>query len=113
MQERRKEARVRAELRVEVSGSDARCAGFREMVTATNLSRNGALLGNVHAELRCGDLLAIEFGGRHAYFRIVWVLENRDLDGMQVAIHKLSSQLCPWEAILPLEPELATNLEDS
>ena len=111
MEERRKEARVRAELRVEISGCDARCTGFREMVCATNLSRSGALLTNVHADLRCGDLLAIEFGGRHAYFRIVWVLENQELDGMQVAIHKLSSQLCPWEAILPPEPALATNLE--
>ena len=63
MEERRKEARVRAELRVEVSGSDARSAGFRDIVLATSLSHSGALLTNVHAELRCGDLLAIEFAG--------------------------------------------------
>jgi hypothetical protein len=111
MEERRKEARVRAELRVEVSGIDARSSGFRETVPATNLSRSGALLTNVHAELRCGDLLAIEFDGRHAYFRIVWVLESPGLEGMQVAIHKLSSQLCPWEEMLKTEAALATNLE--
>ena len=111
MEERRKEARVRAELRVEVSGSDARSAGFRDIVLATSLSHSGALLTNVHAELRCGDLLAIEFGGRHAYFRIVWVLESPGLDGLQVAIHKLSSQLCPWEEMLQTEAALATNLE--
>jgi len=111
MEERRKEARVRAELRVEVFGSDARSAGFRQMVTATNLSRGGALLTNVHAELRCGDLLALEFGGRHAYFRIVWALESPGLDGIQVAVHKLSSQLCPWEELLQPEAALATNLE--
>ena len=111
MQERRTETRVRAELCVEVSGSDAKCGAFRETVLATSLSRSGALLTNVHAQLRCGDLLAVEYGGRHAYFRIIWVLEGADGDGMRVAIHRLSSQICPWETLLAAEPVLSTSPE--
>jgi hypothetical protein len=113
MQERRKETRVRAELCVEVSGNDAQCGDFHESVIATSLSRSGALLTNVHAELRCGDLVAVEYGGRHAYFRIVWVLETGQEEGRRVAIHRLSSQICPWETLLPTEPVLATHLEGS
>ena len=113
MQESRKETRVRAELCVEVSGNDAHCGDFRETVLATSLSQSGALLTNVHAELRCGDLMAVEYGGHHAYFRIVWVLETGDSEGMRVAIHRLSSQICPWETLLPAEPVLATPLEGS
>ena len=113
MEERRKETRVRAELCVEVSGTDAHCGAFRETVLATSLSRSGALLTNVHAQLRSGDLLAVEYGGRHAYFRIVWTLEGGGCEGMQVAIHRLTSQLCPWEKILPSEPALAMHLESS
>jgi hypothetical protein len=110
MVERRHEPRVRAELCVQLSGIDAQGGAFTDMVLATSLSRAGALLTKVRAELRCGDLVAIDHGGRHAYFRIVWALKSRTLDGMQVAIHKLKSQPCPWEEMLPAEPALATNL---
>jgi hypothetical protein len=111
MEDRRQESRFRAELCVQVSGTDAQGEGFKETVVATSLSRSGALLTKVRAELRCGDLIAIDHNGRHAYFRIVWVLNSGMLDGRQVAIHKLKSQLCPWEELLPAEPVLATNLD--
>lgn len=109
MEERRKEPRVRRELCVQVSGVDARCVNFREDVVASNLSRSGALLTKVHADLRSGNLVAVEFGGRHAYFRIVWVMESREMEGRLVAIHKLTSQLCPWEEILLGEAALAAS----
>ena len=111
MEERRKEPRVRAEVWVQVSGSDARCENYRERVLATNLSRSGGLLTNVHAELRCGDLVGVEYEVCYAYFRIVWVLSSGARDGMQVAIHKLTSQACPWEKMLPVEPALASHLD--
>jgi hypothetical protein len=111
MEERRKEPRVRAEVWVEVSGKDARCDSYRERVLAMSLSRSGALLTNVHAELRCGDLIGVEHEDCHAYFRIVWVLSSGEMDGMKVAIHKLTSQACPWEKMLPAEPALASHLD--
>lgn len=109
MEERRAEPRVRAEVWVEVSGSDASCVSYRERVLATSLSRSGGLLTNVRAELRCGDLVGVEYGGCYAYFRIVWVMSFGERDGMQVAIHKLTSQACPWEKMLPAEPVLASH----
>ncbi len=111
MEERRKEPRVRIELWVEVSGHDARCESFHEQVLATSLSRSGALLTHVHAELRCGDLIGVVHAGCHAYFRVVWVLASGEMEGMQVAIHRLTSQACPWEKVLPAEPALVGHLD--
>lgn len=103
MIERRSEPRIRIAVRVKVSGADARCGAFSETVLATNLSRSGALLTKVEAELRCGDRITVEYGSRTAHFRIVWVLGNGAREGPQVAIHKVANQECPWEAVLPLE----------
>src|SRR5437660_9101365 len=59
MSERRKQSRVRVELRVEVSGKDASSETFSQSAVATNLSRSGALLSGMAAVLRCGDLLSV------------------------------------------------------
>ena len=107
MADRRKEQRVRASLLVEVSGLDARGEVFHEAVLATNLSRNGALLTRVLAEPRCGDLIAVEHSGRQVVFRVVWVMDSGAEERVQVAIHKLGGQSCPWEDTLPAEAELA------
>jgi hypothetical protein len=103
MIERRAEERVRVEVCVRLVGKDAHCESFSESVLATNLSRSGALLTRVKAQLRCGDLITVEYGSHTAQFRIVWVLDGSAREGIRVAIHKLENQDCPWEAVLPLE----------
>jgi hypothetical protein len=72
MIDRRQEKRARIELKVKVSSVDARCASFSERAIATNISRSDALLSQITTDLRCGDLLVIEFGSRRAHYRIVW-----------------------------------------
>jgi hypothetical protein len=74
---------------------------------ATNLSRSGALLTKGEAELRCGDLILVEYGSRRAHFRIVGVLDGGTEEGTRIAIYKLGNEECPWEAVLPLEAEIA------
>ncbi|HEX4542597.1 MAG TPA: hypothetical protein VH114_05475 [Candidatus Acidoferrum sp.] len=103
MIERRKQSRVRVELRVEISGMDAACETFSQSAIATNLSRSGGLLRGVAAVLRCGDLLTVKYGERQAEFRIVWVLDRGAHDGFEVAVHRLAESPCPWEAVLGLE----------
>ena len=103
MIERRAEERVRVEVCVRLSGTDAHCERLSESVLATNLSHSGALLTRVKAQLRCGDLINVEYGSRTAQFRIVWVLDGSAREGTRVAIHKLGNQDCPWGAVLPVE----------
>ncbi len=109
MIERRKEPRIRLSLPVTVSGRDTDGERFTANAQATSLSRSGALLRGIEAELRCGDLLTVEYGGHKADFRIVWVLNLGDRRSAKVAIHKISPMPCPWESALPAAPALATS----
>jgi hypothetical protein len=106
MSDRRIEERVRVELRVKVSGVDARCESFSEHALATNISRSGALLSQITSDLRCGDLLVIECGSRKAYYRIVWVLDSGAQGGTRLAVHKVGERPCPWEELLPVAEEV-------
>ena len=103
MIERRKESRVRVELRVEISGMDAACETFSQTVKASNISWSGALLRDVTAVLRCGDPLEIQYGERQGQFRIIWVLDRGARDGLEVAVHRMPSSPCPWESVLDLQ----------
>jgi ribulose bisphosphate carboxylase small subunit len=110
MIERRKEPRVRVSLPVRVSGIDAEGERFTAtVVVATSLSRSGALLTGLKTELRCGDMLALEYEGHKADFRIVWFLNHGQRRAAKVAVHKPGPQFCPWEKVLSADPALATN----
>jgi len=100
MEDRRREQRLHAELRVKISGVDARCVNFSEYAIATNISGNGALLSHVSAELRCGDLLIVEYGHHRANFRIVWILDAGVEGGSRVAIHRVGNHPGPWDELL-------------
>jgi hypothetical protein len=106
MIERRKEPRVRLSLSVIASGTDVDGKRFARRVPATSLSRSGALLTGLGVELRCGDMLAVEYEGRKADFRIVWIFDLGPRRGLEVAIHKPNQQPCPWEDTLPGEVAL-------
>ena len=93
---------MRVELRVEISGMDAACETFSQTVKASNISGSGALLRGVTGVLRCGDPLAIRYGKRQGQFRIIWVLDRGARDGLEVAVHRLPSSPCPWEAVLDI-----------
>lgn len=103
MIERRKQSRVRVELRVEISGINAVCEKFAQSAMATNLSKSGALLKGVATVLRCGDLLTLKYGEKQAEFRIVWVLDRGTNEGFEVAVYRLPESPCPWEAVLDLQ----------
>jgi hypothetical protein len=107
--ERRTEPRVRVALRVQVCGNDAQQEAFSETVLAINLSRNGSLLWGVQAELRSGGLVTIRYANRAALMRVVWVFDEDDVQGSQVALRLIKDQDCPWEEALPT-PQAAEQL---
>jgi hypothetical protein len=109
MIERRKEPRTRLSVPVTVSGRDVEGERFTTNVQATSLSRSGALLRGIETELRCGDVLTVEYEGHKADFRIVWVLNLGDRRSAKVAVHKPGHAPCPWESVLTAGPALATS----
>jgi hypothetical protein len=100
MADRRREQRLHAELRVKGSGVDACCTTFSEYAIATNISGGGALLLQIRTELRCGDMLIVEYGHHRAHFRIVWILDTGIEGGSRVAIYRVGTHPCPWEELL-------------
>lgn len=96
MIDRRKESRVETSLRIMIWGLDAQGSRFSQAATAGNISLSGALLSGIERELRCGDLIGVQYANRHARFRIVWTRETGNGERIQVAIHRLEAEGCPW-----------------
>ncbi len=100
MIERRREPRVRADIAVQVWGTDAGGEPFSQTAAATNVSQTGALLVRMVCAPRCGDLIGIAYEGRRARFRVIWSLESGGGQGIRVAVQKLAADQCPWMDIL-------------
>ena len=108
MIERRKDSRFRLSVPVKISGIDDSGEPFAIDTMASSLSRSGALLSGLEVELRCGDMLELDYEGHRAHFRIVWFLNLGPRRGAEVAIHKSNREPCPWADLLPAEPALAS-----
>ena len=90
---------TQAGLAVQVSGRDCNGTPFTQRVTASNVSRSGALLSGLSRGMRSGDLLWVEYEQRKARFRIVWVRDSQSGLKTQAAIQKLETEKCPWRLL--------------
>ena len=96
MVEHRQEQRAQRDLAVQVSGRDSNGTAFTQSVTASNISRSGALLSGLSRGIRSGDLLWVEYEKRKARFRIVWVRDSQSGLKTQAAVQRLEKEECPW-----------------
>jgi hypothetical protein len=101
MHERRREPRVQVDLPVRVWGTDEHGAWFKQDAAARNISRSGALLAGLRQPLRSGDLIGVQYGANKARFRVVWVRDSDAGSMIQVAVHKVEEDECPWKELLP------------
>jgi hypothetical protein len=98
--DRRREQRVTAALPVRVWGIDAYDQAFTQIVSARNVSAEGALLTGMRHRIRQGEILEVQYGKRKAEFRVVWVSESVDHLRAQVGIKALPSENCIWDVNL-------------
>src|SRR5437764_10709870 len=98
--ERRHEPRLPSELAVRIWGCDDRGVRFVQEAIARNLSRSGALLTGIQQNLRCGDLIGLQYENREAHFRIIWVRDSRTSLKIQAAVQRVGPYECPWKAVL-------------
>jgi hypothetical protein len=106
--ERRHETRFASQLPVRVWGCDENGERFVQDATARNLSYSGALLAGIEHNLRCGDLLGVQYQNRLAHFRVIWVRDSRSVQKVQVAVQRVGAYESPWKSVL--EERLTTQM---
>jgi hypothetical protein len=104
--DRRREPRWPANLQVMVWGVNTEGERFLQEAHARELSLSGALLTGLDADLRSGDVIGILYGKKKARYRVVWVRYDGGGEKMQVAVHRMSGDECPWRELL-IEPGLS------
>ncbi len=108
--DRRRESRWIANLEVMVWGVDIKGERFLQDAHARDISLSGAMLTGLDADLRSGDVIGILYGKKKARYRVVWIRYDGDGDKMQVAVHRVEADECPWRELLtdaesPGEPQ--------
>jgi hypothetical protein len=98
--ERRRERRVAIDLPLLIWGVDTEGERFVQEAHARDISLSGALLSGIDADLRSGDVVGILYGKKRARYRVVWIRYDDDGEKMQVAVHRLESDACPWLDLL-------------
>jgi len=104
--DRRREPRTPRELPLIVWGVDGCGERFLQEGRARDISRFGALVSGLDADLKCGDVIGILYEKRKARYRVIWIRYDGTGDKMLVAVHRLESDACPWLDVI-LEEEAA------
>jgi hypothetical protein len=109
--DRRRESRWVADLQVLVWGVAPRGERFLQEAKALDISVSGALLTGLDADLRSGDVVGLLYGKKKARYRVVWIRYDGAGDKMQVAVHRMQADECPWLDLLSDTSERASNAE--
>ena len=103
MIERRHEPRTKLDLALRVWGIDGKGERFLQEACARDISLSGALLSGLDLDLRSGDVIGILYAGKSARYRVVWVRYDAAGEKMQVAVHRIEADACPWLDLLVRE----------
>jgi hypothetical protein len=98
--ERRREQRFIEDVPVRVRVIDERGRWLTQLAVAHDISRGGALLTGLEHQLRCGDLLLLEYAALKARFRIVWIRDSEGPQKIQAAVQRVDEEQCPWENVI-------------
>ncbi len=98
--DRRREPRISMDLGLLVWGVDTKSERFLQEARARDISLSGALISGIDADLRSGDVIGILYAGRKARYRVIWVRYDECGDKMQVAVHRVDPDICPWQHLL-------------
>lgn len=107
LMERRSESRVDSDVSLRVWGVDTKGERFLQEARARDISLSGALLSGLDTDLRSGDVIGILYAGKQARYRVVWVRYDSTGEKMQVAVHRVAADACPWRDLLASDDNVA------
>ena len=111
--ERRHEPRTKLDLALQVWGIDTHGEKFLQDARARDISLSGALISGIDLNLRSGDVIGILYAGKSARYRVVWVRYDGAGEKMQVAVHRVAADACPWLDLLVEEASAASSASAS
>jgi len=99
--------RTTLDLRVRVWGMGANDQPFFQNAVAQNISATGACINGLEQQLKVGDVIGIQYEGKKARCKVIWVMDAGGLKKIQVGVQLVVDQECPWLAVLPQETRAA------
>ncbi|HVN17811.1 MAG TPA: PilZ domain-containing protein [Dongiaceae bacterium] len=98
--------RATLELKVKVWGMGANNQPFFQNAMAQNISTTGACLYGIEPELKVGDVIGVQYEGKKARCKVIWVVDAGALKKTQAGVQLVADQECPWITALPAEMKI-------
>jgi PilZ domain len=95
--------RATLDLKVRVWGMGANNQPFFQNAMAQNVSATGACIYGIEPELKVGDVIGVQYEGKKARCKVIWVVDAGALKKMQVGVQLVADQECPWTSVLPAD----------
>ena len=95
--------RATLDLKVRVWGMGSNNQPFFQNAIAQNISATGACIYGIEPELKVGDVIGVQYEGKKARCKVIWVVDAGALKKTQVGVQLVVDQECPWLAALPPE----------
>lgn len=99
------EPRLDVELPIRVFGMGADGRPFLHSAQARNISRHGAKLSGLEAQLKPGDLIGVQVGNIKARCKVIWVVDAGQTQKISVGVSLVEGQPCPWEKEMQQAPQ--------
>ena len=93
--------RATLDLKVKVWGMGASGQPFFQNAVAQNISNTGACIYGVEPDLKVGDVIGVQYEGKKARCKVIWVVNAGALKKNQVGVQLVPEQECPWAVALP------------
>ena len=94
---RRSQPRNKIEVPVRIFGTDAHGKVFSEKVSTVNVSRTGAELAGVRAELTLDEIVGLTCGSNRVHFRVKWIGEPGTLKAGHVGLLNIAPEKPLWD----------------
>ncbi len=97
----RREPRTEVRLPVRIFGTDANGRAFSESVFTLDVSREGARLGGVQAQIKIGEIVGLTHGQNKGRFSVKWIGQPGSPPQGQLGLQNISPQKPLWDLNLP------------
>ena len=95
--------RTTLDLRVRVWGMGANDQPFFQNAHAQNISATGACIYGIENELKVGDVIGVQYEGKKARCKVVWVVDAGALKKIQAGVQLVADQELPFIDLLVIE----------